>query len=856
MKQILTLFLVAMLMLANNATVYGQAGEPFPDDFIFFVDGINTEIPSYDTRISVVDDPTDPTNKVLQYNWADGFPFYPFHFSSDAAVGADLTKNRMDGDVLNARIWVHPDNAGKGRVHLMFEDKTDGSGEMDGSADLPFRLVWNIPDSLRNGQWHDISAPLPPPTYKELEDAKKSGDIDGLDSLWIYAGAWSSGGFGVGIDDRMGPNTTHNPDLWEEFEWTNVQNIGVHFDNNQGGGVIYLDDVYIGAPNLDLSDQNAPASPAMGVTAVASADSNTISWASITDAGGYKVYYSLEEFMDVSDPGVALVATLGKDATSIGHKIEVPHASLAPLTLYYAVTTISNAGVENDDISMSKSTVENENLPVQPYIAELTGDQETHLEDLLFDDSFEDVANGFPEGYKPFELNTKHFKQGDAGLPDGDDDLSGRLWAGYGADPPLLYLYVEVTDDQISLQAAGENPANGWQHDSIEFGWGNYDVRDVEGGGVFTGSPHQDILRGEFADYQFRVMGQGDGTKGGTDAVAFTGWSIDAVPQGSESIYDQLLDGNQVLGYKILSVIPLDQIQLTDSNDAQIEYPTGDEIGYFPFNFVLNDGDGGNRDAQIQWSIKGNADGQWWNTPAQWPAVALVGKDVGAPETPAGLQLSATADGTAITSLDVAEGATQTYYLKLLTQPTSDVSITISGQAGTSLVLDNDGDASTDFTGMTFTSENWNTAQMVMVTSMVDGDGDDETVMLTHSSKSDDSDYDEMTYLITVNVSDVTQTNTEDGIELPDEVTLYHNYPNPFNPSTVITFALPASETVSLRIFDSVGRTVSTLLDQQLQSAGVHSVQFDASGLASGVYLYTLESESSVLLTRRMLLVK
>ena len=855
MKQTLTLFLVAVLTLASNENVNGQAGEPFSDDFIFFVNGINTEIPEYDNRISVVDDPEDPTNKVLQYN-PENYQFYPFHFTSDPSVGADLTKNRMDGDVLHARIWVHPDNAGKGRVHLMFEDKTDGSGANDGSADLPFRLVWNIPDKLRDGQWHEISAPLPPPTYKELEDAKESGDIDGLDSLWIYAGAWSSGGFGVGIDDRLGPNTTHTPNLWKEFEWTNVQNIGVHFDNDQGGGVIYLDDVYIGAADLDLSDQNAPASPAMGVTAVASADNNTVSWASIADAGGYKVYYSPKEFMSVSDPGVALVATLSKDATSIEHKIELPHASLAPITLYYAVTTISDAGVENDDISMSKSNVENKNLPVQPHITELSEDQADLLDDLLFDSSFENVIDGFPAGYKPFELNKKRSKPGDGGRLSEDDDLSGKLWGGYNADPPELYVYVEVTDDQITLQPQEGNLADGWQHDSIELGWGNYDVRNVEGGGVFTGSPHQDMERGEFADYQFRILGQGDGTKDGTRAVAFTGVSIDDVAQGSGAIYDVLTSDNQPIGYKVLALYPMYQIQDINEDDAVVPLPTGDKIGYFPFNFVLNDGDGENRDNQIQWSIKPNADGQWWNTPAQWPAVALVGKDVGVPEVVAGIQLSAMADGVAITSLNVNELETQTYYLKLLSKPTADVMLTISGQAGTSLVLDNDGDASTDFAGLTFTADNWNTAQMVMVTAMVDGDGNDEIVKLTHSTTSTDSNYDQLRHVITVNVKDVTQTSTEDGIEIPDEVTLYHNYPNPFNPSTIITFALPASETVSLRIFDSVGRTVATLLDQQLQSAGVHSVQFDATGLASGVYLYTLESESSVLLTRRMLLIK
>ncbi len=705
-----------------------DAGPPFADDFIFFVNGVNTEVPEFDSRISVIDDPGDPTNKILEYQNMN-YQFYTFSLSDDPKVGVDMTKNRMDEDVLHARIWVDSENAGKGRVHLMFEDKTDGSGADDGTADLPFRLVWKIPDDMRDGQWHEISVPLPPATYAELEDAKKAEELDGLDSLWVYAGAWSSAGFGVGVDDRAGPNTTQNPNLWKEFEWTNVQNFGVHFDNDQGGGPIYLDDVYIGAEGLDLSDQNAPAPPAVGVSAAATADSNTVSWMSIDGAAGYKVYFSTEEFTSPSDAGVGLAAQVGGDATSASHKVEVPHESLLPLTLYYAVTTLSSSGVENEDISTTKTSIANENLAIQPHIAELSMDEIEHLTDLLFDDSFENVADGFPEGYMPFELNTKHFKPADAGLPDGDQDLSGKLWAGYSADLLELYLYVEVTDDEISLQASEGNPADGWQHDSIEFGWGNYDVRLVAGGGIFAGTPHQDITRGEFADYQFRIGGQGDGTKEGTEAYVFVGWSIDNKPQGSEAIYDQLTgDNGSVIGYKILSVLPLDQIQNLEGGDEIVDLPTGAEIRYFPFNFVLNDGDGGNRDAQIQWSIKSNADGQWWNTPAQWPAVALVGR---------------------ATRVDI--------------------------------------------------------------------------------------------------------TTIE---ELPGEITLDQNYPNPFNPSTSIQFSLPTSEIVTLRVFDAMGRTVATLLDRKSHAAGKHTVQFNAGGLASGVYFYRLETGSSVLMTRRMLLIK
>jgi hypothetical protein len=66
-------------------------------------------------------------------------------------------------------------------------------------------------------------------------------------------------------------------------------------------------------------------------------------------------------------------------------------------------------------------------------------------------------------------------------------------------------------------------------------------------------------------------------------------------------------------------------------------------------------------------------------------------------------------------------------------------------------------------------------------------------------------------------------------------------YPNPFNPSTVIPFQMAAASDVSIRVYDVLGRNVATLVDG-FMSAGNHSVQFDASGLSSGVYLIRLNT--------------
>ncbi|MEZ4700758.1 MAG: DUF5060 domain-containing protein [Rhodothermales bacterium] len=93
-----------------------------------------------------------------------------------------------------------------------------------------------------------------------------------------------------------------------------------------------------------------------------------------------------------------------------------------------------------------------------------------------------------------------------------------------------------------------------------------------------------------------------------------------------------------------------------------------------------------------------------------------------------------------------------------------------------------------------------------------------------------------------------------DAVDTPVTFALEPNYPNPFNPSTVIRYALPASNPVRIEVFDLTGRSVAVLVDAT-QPAGAHEVVFDAAGLPSGVYLYRLDA-GSFRQTRRMTLVR
>jgi hypothetical protein len=78
--------------------------------------------------------------------------------------------------------------------------------------------------------------------------------------------------------------------------------------------------------------------------------------------------------------------------------------------------------------------------------------------------------------------------------------------------------------------------------------------------------------------------------------------------------------------------------------------------------------------------------------------------------------------------------------------------------------------------------------------------------------------------------------------QIPANFKLCANYPNPFNPSTMIVFYLPKSERVTLKVYDIVGREVETLIQGEVPS-GEHRLQWSAQGLASGVYLCRLEAD-------------
>ncbi len=100
-----------------------------------------------------------------------------------------------------------------------------------------------------------------------------------------------------------------------------------------------------------------------------------------------------------------------------------------------------------------------------------------------------------------------------------------------------------------------------------------------------------------------------------------------------------------------------------------------------------------------------------------------------------------------------------------------------------------------------------------------------------------------------------TTVSTIDDPEVPRSIKLEQNFPNPFNPSTVINFELNRTANVTLEVYNVVGQKVATLINNEARSAGRHSVQFDGRSLSSGVYIYRLITPEQSL-TKSMTLIK
>ncbi len=99
----------------------------------------------------------------------------------------------------------------------------------------------------------------------------------------------------------------------------------------------------------------------------------------------------------------------------------------------------------------------------------------------------------------------------------------------------------------------------------------------------------------------------------------------------------------------------------------------------------------------------------------------------------------------------------------------------------------------------------------------------------------------------------VSDVKDEKKNEIPNSHGLRQNYPNPFNPVTVISFTIPEQTATTIKVFDVLGNEITTLLNE-VKSAGEYEINFDASNLSSGIYLYKLTTDSFTDIKQMMLL--
>ena len=629
----------------------GVAAQPLGGSFVFFVDSINPDpILLKNNDMHVVNDPMDAENRVLQLGpgTIDGsvgdYTYARFFFadSHDQGVPRDMTANRNAGNVLSFRILVDADNPkDEGgdlktnyRLSIQFEDYgPDQGNENDQNVanyNYAFRLRWSIPDAMRNGEWHDVSLTLPPATWADLqaEKAKQTGSsLTDLEKRWIYAGSWAD--FPIGLD-LMGPATAEKPELWREFEWNQVESVGIQWDYaGTPKAPIYLDNLYIGPAGMDLTGllpvQNPP--PAVsGVNFSADGSWHEVSWthnAEHTTTTSYRVYASHSPITDIKAQSVGLIATVGGELTANGGVQtarvlgELPHPSVGN-TIYYGVTSVDNSGLENRDISGSSGSLK---ATYSPAIVQLTSGQAAAIKANIASGTVSSA--GFPATTKPFTINEARSVNTLGDSPE-DDDLSASVWVGY-SDANEIYIYAEVADDSVEVASDNTGQGETWNYDSFELVWGNYDVRNA-GGSIMGGTPHPDRKRGNYPDYQIRISAHG------TEAAASVK-NISDLPGGGSPKLDV---GNGAYapmtgGYKILQVLPVAEFK--DALDSAPAFPGASGIRYSPMSITVNDRDKGNRGKQITWSLRALEGGDSvWRIPTQWQTVAMVGRNV--PDTP------------------------------------------------------------------------------------------------------------------------------------------------------------------------------------------------------------------------------
>ena len=175
------------------------------------------------------------------------------------------------------------------------------------------------------------------------------------------------------------------------------------------------------------------------------------------------------------------------------------------------------------------------------------------------------------------------------------------------------------------------------------------------------------------------------------------------------------------------------------------------------------------------------------------------------------------------------EGVAQTVGVRLSDAPEGDVMVAVTGHANTDLDVEP--------LMLTFTESNWNEEQQIAVSARDDADDVDDEALLTLTPHGGEYTGKSVEIRVTVVDDDAIRTYKPETSEMPAAFVLHGPYPNPFNPSTRIVFDLPEAAQVGVVVTNLAGQHVLELPAQSLEAGFGHSMEVNATGLASGMYV-------------------
>lgn len=616
-----------------------QETSPLGDDFIFFVEGVNTSVPAL-PGASVIKDTKNPETRGNVVSISGGAFFQNgFFWEVGGQGGVDFSANIASGDsvFISVRLDSTQINGGK-TIGLTIADVTNGT-----DSDLQFGITWRFPAEFYDNEWHDLVIPLPYATWAKHDSAKLGKNIKGQalpeDSLystyqarWSFDPAWSNVSF-----SEVGPADAR----FKDVEWNKVGRFAISLNNNQSA-TVFVDKFWVGSSKTDVSVATSAASPATGLAAAQPTNSNVrLTWAPADETvGSFNLYYSGSAITDITSPEVFLLGNFKtSDDLEFTHTSSVPHPSVTNVDYHYAVVTTNKWGYVPPTAEFATAQISATGTQL-PFIFELSEAQETAVQSALISKSLETI--GVPTGdFTPFQLQGAST----SGAYKGPDDASAKIWASFGRLEGFstLYLYMEVKDDDVrggpannpgemmgttiypssdeaKTWVAGPNADlnlewNFYAKDQIIMNLGAYGVDFV------TGTTNGVRKRGEKPDYYIAfqpVLRQAGATA--PDSMITRMWLTEPSTNPSNAyetvyynstqtwtfspVFEVVKENDVYKGWRALIAIDVQDLIQDETNDATFELPSKSELKYVPLMFTLVDKDGENPDG-----------GNWWEVP-------------------------------------------------------------------------------------------------------------------------------------------------------------------------------------------------------------------------------------------------